>query len=278
MKMKKVMVIAMAAMMAASSMMGCAKKETNKLEKIKKEGKIVMATSPDFAPSEFEDISSGETKYVGADIELGKFIAEKLGVELEIQAMDFAAVQAAVTSGAVDMAISGFAPTEERAQSMGLSHPFRAEAGDGKDQGILVLKETKDQYTSAESFSGKKIAAQNGSLQYNLVTGQLPEDVKVESISNLNDAVMMLITGKVDAVAVADTNGEAYSKNYPEVVMSDFYFDYTSEGTVAAVKKDQDALLEEINKCIDEVMEKGLYKKWTDEATVLAESLGIKVN
>ena len=69
----------------------------------------MLATSPDFAPLEFEDLSSGEAQYVGSDIELAKYIAEKLGVELEISAMDFSAVQAAIPSGQADIAISGFA-------------------------------------------------------------------------------------------------------------------------------------------------------------------------
>ena len=73
-----------------------------RLAKIKEAGKITMATSPDFAPFEFKDISSGQVEYVGSDIELAKYIADKIGVELEIQPMDFAAVQAAVTSGSVD--------------------------------------------------------------------------------------------------------------------------------------------------------------------------------
>ena len=56
-----------------------------RLAKIKEAGKITMATSPDFAPFEFKDISSGQVEYVGCDIELAKYIADKIGVELEIQ-------------------------------------------------------------------------------------------------------------------------------------------------------------------------------------------------
>ncbi len=76
---------------------------------------------PDFAPWEFKDVSSGTTEYVGADVELAKYIAEKLGVELEIKPMEFSAIQQAVTSGNIDMGISGFAYTDERAEAMGLS-------------------------------------------------------------------------------------------------------------------------------------------------------------
>ena len=90
-KMKKLFCAALAAAMLMATMSGCGSSQ-NRLEKILESGKLVLATSPDFAPLEFEDLSSGEAQYVGSDIELAKYIAEKLGVELEISAMDFSAV------------------------------------------------------------------------------------------------------------------------------------------------------------------------------------------
>ena len=145
-------------------------------------------------------------------------------------------------------------------------------------QGLLVLKEKTGDYTTAEAFSGKTIAAQNASLQYNLVTSQLPADVKVKLITNLNDAIMMLVTGKVDAVAVDADNGALFAGNYDSIAMADFHFDYSSEGNVLAVTKGETELIEAINKILDEVNEKGLYKQWKDDATELAKSLGIDVN
>ena len=89
--MKKAIVLA-AMGLALVSAAGCSgSKEENKLETIKEKGVLVMATSPDFAPYEFQDVSSGETKYLGAEIELGKYIAEQMGVELQLEAMDFSA-------------------------------------------------------------------------------------------------------------------------------------------------------------------------------------------
>ena len=272
--MKKAIVLAVMGL-ALVSAAGCSgSKEENKLETIKEKGVLVMATSPDFAPYEFQDVSSGETKYLGAEIELGKYIAEQMGVELQLEAMDFSAVEAAISTGKVDIAISGFAKTPEREENMGLSHYYRAESSDGKDQGLLVLKENADQYQTAEDFAGKKVAAQNGALQQNLVTEQLP-DAQMEVITSINDGIMMLTTGKVDAVAVADAVGESYTENYPELAMADFYFEYESQGNVVAVTKGQDELLAEINRIIDDVMDKGLYKQWWDEAVEQANALGL---
>ena len=274
-KMKKLFCAALAAAMLMATMSGCGSSQ-NRLEKIKESGKLVLATSPDFAPLEFEDLSSGEAQYVGSDIELAKYIAEKLGVELEISAMDFSAVQAAIPSGQADIAISGFARTEERAQNMELSTPFNITEDGG--QTVLVAKGQGANYTTAEDFSGLQIGAQNGSLQYNLVSSQLPEDVEIVPVGSLNDGVLMLETGKIDALASDLSNAELLLESHDGIETTDFMFEYSSEGNVAAVKKGETELIEAVNEIIDEVNELGLYEQWKDEATELAKSLGLEVN
>ena len=274
-KMKKLFCAALAAAMLMATMSGCGSSQ-NRLEKILESGKLVLATSPDFAPLEFEDLSSGEAQYVGSDIELAKYIAEKLGVELEISAMDFSAVQAAIPSGQADIAISGFAKTEERAQNMELSTPFNITEDGG--QTVLVLKGEGANYTTADDFSGLQIGAQNGSLQYNLVSSQLPEDVEIVPVGSLNDGVLMLETGKIDALASDLSNAELLLESHDGIETTDFMFEYSSEGNVAAVKKGETELIEAVNEIIEEVNELGLYEQWKDEATELAKSLGLEVN
>ena len=274
-KMKKLFCAALAAAMLMATMSGCGSSQ-NRLEKILESGKLVLATSPDFAPLEFEDLSSGEAQYVGSDIELAKYIAEKLGVELEISAMDFSAVQAAIPSGQADIAISGFARTEERAQNLELSTPFNITEDGG--QTVLVAKGQGANYTAAEDFSGLQIGAQNGSLQYNLVSEQLPEDVEIVPVGSLNDGVLMLETGKIDALASDLSNAELLLESHDGIETTDFMFEYSSEGNVAAVKKGETELIEAVNEIIDEVNELGLYDQWKEEATELAKSLGLEVN
>ena len=274
-KMKKLFCAALAAAMLMATMSGCGSSQ-NRLEKILESGKLVLATSPDFAPLEFEDLSSGEAQYVGSDIELAKYIAEKLGVELEISAMDFSAVQAAIPSGQADIAISRFAKTEERAQNMELSTPFNITEDGG--QTVLVAKGQGANYTAAEDFSGLQIGAQNGSLQYNLVSEQLPEDVEIVPVGSLNDGVLMLETGKIDALASDLSNAELLLESHDGIETTDFMFEYSSEGNVAAVKKGETELIEAVNEIIEEVNELGLYDQWKEEATELAKSLGLEVN
>ena len=274
-KMKKLFCAALAAAMLMATMSGCGSSQ-NRLEKILESGKLVLATSPDFAPLEFEDLSSGEAQYVGSDIELAKYIAEKLGVELEISAMDFSAVQAAIPSGQADIAISGFARTEERAQNMELSTPFNITEDGG--QTVLVAKGQGANYTAAEDFSGLQIGAQNGSLQYNLVSSQLPDDVEIVPVGSLNHGVLMLETGKIDALASDLSNAELLLESHDGIETTDFMFEYSSEGNVAAVKKGETELIEAVNEIIEEVNELGLYDQWKEEATELAKSLGLEVN
>lgn len=248
----------------------------SRLDKIKASGKLVMGTSPDFAPSEFIDNSSGEAVYVGSDIELGKYIAESLGVELEVKAMEFSAIQQAIQSGTIDIGIAGFTYTEKRAEAMDLSDKFNTTTEDGY-QGLLVLKGQGANYNTAESFAGKKIVAQNASIQQTLVNEQLPSDVKFQPVSAISDGVMMVLTGKADALAVDSDNAKSMLKNYPDAEMAEFQFEYGSEGNVAGIKKGETELLEAVNAAIAEVNEQGLYDQWTKEATELADSLGIQM-
>ena len=250
--------------------------EKSRLDEILEAGVITMATSPDFAPYEFEDISSGETVYAGADVELGKYIAEKLGVELEIEAMDFNACQGAVSTGSVDMSISGFAYTEERAENCGISDGYNI-TSDEEEQGILVLKSKAEELSTAEAFTGKTVAVQNASLQQQLRSTQLPDSAE-EVITSLNDGIMMLITEKVDGLACAVDVAEQYITNYPDLALSDFYFEYESEGTRVLVPKGEDELLAAINEVIAEVNESGIYQEWVDEGVELATSLGLETN
>ncbi len=284
--MKKVLSILLAGILLIGSLTGCQDKKAsaeiettkaqNRLEQIKASGKLIMGTSPDFAPSEFIDNTSGKPVYVGSDIELGKYIAKSLGVELEVKAMEFSAIQQAVQSGTIDIGISGFAYKPERAEAMGLTEKFNI--GTEKSyQGLLTLKENAAEYKTKEAFAGKKVVAQNASLQQTLVEEQLPKDVKFQPVTSTADGIMMVITGKADAMAVDSDNAKNLMHNYPEISMVDFQFEYEGEGNVAGVKKGETELLEAVNKIIKEVNEKGLYEKWTEDAKELANKLGIEM-
>ena len=251
---------------------------TNRLEEIKQKGVIVLATSPDFAPQEFEDISSGEKTYVGCDIDLAQYIADYLGVELEIQAMDFQACQAAVSTGKADFSIAGYAYEEERAENYEISEFFNVVRDeDGSRQVLIVPADKASEYQSAEDFSGKVIGCQNGSLQYTLTETQLP-DSEIKLIDNLGSAVLMVQNNKIDALACSGDQADIYVDKNEGLALAEWEFEYASQGNIALNMKGETELVEEINKAIAEVNEQGLYQQWKEEATELALSLGIEVN
>ncbi|MBQ2094988.1 MAG: transporter substrate-binding domain-containing protein [Firmicutes bacterium] len=235
-------------------------------------GKLSVALSPDFAPMEFVDTSkSGQDQYVGFDVTLAKFIAEEMGCELVIEPMSFDACQAAVQTHSVDMSISGFSYTPERAENFNLSDYYYA--GDNEtEQTIIVLAENADKWTKAEDYSGLKVAAQSASLQYNLCTSQLPSDTEIVVYSDLGTAVEALRSGIVDAVAVAYGNGEAIIANNSAVAMSGFEFEVSeeAENNVVMMTKGNDALLEKVNEILAKAYDAGYYGEWYAEAEALA--------
>ena len=248
----------------------------DRFDKILAAGVITCATSPDFAPNEFVDLSSGETKYVGCDMDLAQYIADSLGVKLEIKAMKFDAIKAAVTTGQIDMAIAGFAYTEERAKNMQLSDLFgNTDADEG--QGIVVLKENVDKLKNADDFTGKTVLAQNGSIQIDLTNNQLSQ-ATCKPITDVNNGIMEVLAGKADGLTLDLGVAKMFLNAHKELAISEFKFEYESKGNVIACTKGETKLVNAINMVVKDVNDKGLYKQWKDKAIELAKSLGVEVN
>ena len=200
----------------------------NALEKIKADGVLTVALSPDFSPMEFVDSSkTGQDQYVGFDITLAKYIAENLGVELAIEPMGFDASQTAVYTGSVPMSISGYSWTEDRAQNYELSDYYYAGENETR-QALLIKKENADKYTSPEDLAGQDVGAQNASLQMQLVTEQLTGANPI-AIGDITVGVMELKSGNIEALAVAYGNAEMIVDANPDLVICTWEFDVKAE-------------------------------------------------
>ena len=245
--------------------------ETDAGYKLVEPGKLLVALSPDFAPMEFVDTSKeGQEQFVGFDVTLANFIADQLGLELEIRPMAFDACQTAVQMKAVDMSISGYSKTEERAANFSLSDFYYA--GENETQQVIIVPAEKaGTYSAAADFAGLKVGAQIASLQENLCNTQL-EGVTVELFKDINDAVMAMQTGKLDAVAVAYGNGQAIIANNPNIGMSGFEFEVDEEqsNNVIMLNKDSVALTEKVNEILAIAYENGYYGQWYADAKALA--------
>ncbi len=248
-------------------------KPKNALEQIKADGVLTVALSPDFSPMEFVDSSKeGQDQYVGFDVFLAKYLADELGVKLEIQAMNFDACQTAVSTGAVPMSISGYSWTETRAENYDLSDYYYA--GENETEQVLLIRAADaEKYTKAEDFNGVDVGAQNASLQMQLVTEQLP-DANCVTIGEIGVGVLELQSGNIEALAVADGNGTQIIANNPDLVKCSWEFDVKAEyeANVVMMHKDEPELLAAVNAALAKAYENGYYGPWYDEALKIAES------
>lgn len=243
------------------------------LQEIKDSGVLTVALSPDFSPMEFVDSSkSGQEQYVGFDVMLAQFIADELGVKLEIQAMSFDACQTAVSTGSVPMSISGFSWTEERAENFELSDYYYA--GDNEtEQVLLIRKADADKYKTAEDFDGVDVGAQNASLQMMMVTEQLP-NAKAYTISEIGVGVLELQSGNIEALAVAAGNAEMIVDSNPDLMVCEWQFDVKAEyeAYVVLITKGETELLEAVNAALQKAYDAGYYGGWYEEAVELGKS------
>ena len=281
--MKKILCLVLAAVMALFTLTACSKSQkaiakpyNTILESLVYDDAdlpvLKVATSPDFAPMEFVDLSrTGDDQFVGFDLLLAKFIAKELGCKLKIMPMSFDACQAAVQTGAVDLAISGFSWTEERAQHFLISDYY--EAGNENEQVVITTKANAGKWTKAEDFKGVKVGAQGASLQEKLCNEQLKDcGAEIILFENLNDAVMALMTGKIDALACAQGNGEAFiSANKKDLAQSGYMFEVADEykANVILLNLEDDVLLAKVNACLAKAEAAGYYIPWYEACQLL---------
>lgn len=232
---------------------------------------LTVAISPDFAPMEFVDTSkTGQEQYVGFDVTLSKFIADELGMTLDIKPMSFDACQAAVQAGKVDMSVSGYSYTDDRAKNFELSDYYYA--GDNETKQVtIVLAENEGKWTKAEDYDGLVVAVQAASLQLQMAEDQLT-GAEIKQFTDIGTEVEALRNGNVDAVAVAEGNGKAIIAGNDNIVMSGFEFevDESEENNVILIQKGNTELLEKVNAALAKAYEAGYYGQWYIEAQELA--------
>ncbi|WP_415599215.1 ABC transporter substrate-binding protein/permease [Liquorilactobacillus hordei] len=229
----------------------------NYLQKVKDKGTLVVGTSADYPPYEFTVKQSGKTNYVGLDIEIAKKFAKNLGVKLEIKNMNFDSLLVALETHKVDAVISGMNPTPERQKSVDFSNVYYR----GK-QYMLINKKDVALYKNIHSFKNKTIGAQTGSLQYDLVKKQMKNN-QIKGLAKLNDLVIALQSGKVNAVAMEEATAKAFAQNNSslKVINPEFNVDSSQTGSAMAFPKGATSLVNAANKTIAEIQKKDLINK-----------------
>lgn len=257
-----------------------AEENINRLDAIKERGYLEVVMEPYFAPYEFIDPSKeGQEQYVGSDVELAKYIADKFGVELKIFPLEFGAVLSSITEGKYDLAISALAYKPDRAEAMNMSKGYYF-SKDNPGYGLLIRKEDASDIKGPEDVKDKVIVAQSGSLQELFVNEQVPEYREFKRVSATTDGFLMVEENKADACAVSIGMAQLYIDANPNaglMVVENFEFkvDEIMDGTRIGIPLGEDELTDEINKIVDEVVSTGIYEKWYSEYTEYAKKLGL---
>ena len=214
--------------------------ESKLMQTIKQRGKLIVGTSSGYPPYVFVDADSPDKKVIGLDIELCKQIADKLGVQMEVQDMGFSALLSSVTSGKVDIAVGGVNPTPEREKAMAFSDIYLP-----TEQKLLVLKKNEHLYKDMADLDGKTIGAEKSTTQE--TTAQSIKGANVIGLSSVPDAILQLKNGKLDGIVVEGVVAKQYLVFNDDLALADVQFQGAKKVSAVALPKGSDDVLKVIN-------------------------------
>lgn len=226
----------------------CSKKEDDAKFTIQ-EGKLIMATNAYFPPYEFYEGS----EIVGIDAEIAKAVADKLGLELEIQDVEFDSIITGIQSGKYDIGLAGMTVTEDRKAAVNFSSTYA--------KGIQsIIVKNGSEITDADTLidGDYKIGVQTGTtgdIYISDAVGSENEDARVVRFSKGNDAVLALATDKIDAVVIDNEPAKSFvaANDGLEILATP----YAEEDYAMAIGKKNDVLLNKVNDALKELTDDG---------------------
>lgn len=232
-----------AASSEAASSEAASETETAELSTVEP-GKLIMSTNAAFPPYEMTT-DSGE--FEGIDIETAQAIADKLGLELQIDDMDFDAALLAVQQGKADMVMAGVTVTDERQNVMDFTDSYAT--------GIqsIIVKEDSD-IASVDDLAGKKIGTQRGTTGYLYCSDDFGDE-NVVAYDNGLTAVQMLNNGQVDCVVIDNAPAKEFVAANPGLKLLDTA--YVEESYAIGVGKGNTELKDAINTALEELKADG---------------------
>ncbi len=225
-------------------------------------GKLVLGTSADYAPFEFHTEINGTDTIVGFDVSIAQYMAEQLGVELEIVDMSFDNLLISLNKGDFDIVLAAMSSNEERAKAVDFSSEYYF-----SNNVILVQKQNADKYSTKESLQGVSMAAQKGTVCENRAK-ELAGETSVVSLVKVQDMVSELLAGKVETVLLDKPVASGYVIMQDSLEMVDIGL-VAEEGMSVAMKKDSAGLGELVNYLLSQLTEEQL-DSWMGEAQVTA--------
>lgn len=240
-----------AASSEAASSEAASETETAELSTVEP-GKLIMSTNAAFPPYEMTT-DSGE--FEGIDVETAQAIADKLGLELQIDDMDFDAALLAVQQGKSDMVMAGVTVTDERQNVMDFTDSYAT--------GIqsIIVKEDSD-IASVDDLAGKKIGTQRGTTGYLYCSDDFGDENVVAYDDGLT-AVQMLNNGQVDCVVIDNAPAKEFVAANPGLKLLDTA--YVEENYAIGVGKGNTELKDAINTALEELKADGTLQAIVDK-------------
>lgn len=218
------------------------KKEDGDGEEKKDDNKLVMATNAEFPPYEYRE---GDD-IVGIDADMAAAVAEELGMELEIEDMAFDSIIPAIQSGKADIGVAGMTVDPDRLENVNFSDTY-AQASQ-----VIIVK-ADSEIAGPDDLEGKTIGVQLGT------TGDIyASDIKDSTVEQYNkgfEAVQALTQGKIDAVVIDGEPAKEFVKEAEGLKILDEPL--TEEEYAIAIAKDNEELLEKVNKALASLKESG---------------------
>ena len=215
------------------------------------EGKLIMSTNAAFPPYEMTTDDGG---FEGIDVEIAQAIAEKLGLELQIDDMDFTAALEAVQAGMSDIAMAGITVNEERLAVMDFSDTYATGVQ------VVIVKEGSD--VTLDNLGEQLIGVQNGTTGWQFCSDDFGDD-HVAAFDNGITAVQALVNDQVDCVVIDQGPAEVFVSENPGLTILET--EYAIEDYAIGVNKGNTALLDAINGALAELQEDGTIQSIIDK-------------
>ncbi len=212
-----------------------------------------MATNAAFPPYE---MSADDGGYEGIDVEVAELIAQKLGLTLVVDDMEFGSVITSVQSGKEDIAMAGLTVNEERKKNIDFTDSY------AKGVQVIIVPEDSDIQTAADLGNNKMIGCQQGTTGSIYCQDDYGED-KVTDYTNGAMAIEALKAGKVDAVVIDSEPAKQFVAKNEGLKILDT--SYVEEDYAIGVSKDNPALCEAINSALNELIADGSVQQIIDK-------------
>ena len=229
---------------------------------------LIFGTSADYAPFEFMyPDDNGDMVYGGIDVSVAKYIADEMGLTLQVENMGFDYLLTSLDKGDFDIVLAAMEATPDRLENADFSDPYYTDV----PPAILVKADKADQYKTLADLNGKSVGAQTATTKLDMVNEM--EGVTPVALQSVLDLVNELVYDKVDAILVDGGVAKEYAASNPDLVIADASAEL-GEATpycVAVAKGDPKGLLPAINAAIAKMNEANMLETFIADAGKLAD-------